>query len=460
MKGRRSSSVVEMRTVRNDADGSAVALSEIELDEAGPGKELGSGRHARVVLGRFRGERVAIKVFLQPLPTALAASVRDALASETPSAAVEPLEATLSAMEGAGALTPRKSRSAGESVLMSQLREVRAFNRLGQHPSLVRLLAWSLGEAGSQRDCLLLALELADGTLLSHGGRCEPVSAALDLATAMRHMHSRGMLHRDIKPGNALVSLVSGRVVLADFGLVRPALSTAQQQLPLSSSAGGADAFASSALASLSDAGTATVLRRSSSYTGNGEVAAAGQPPRLLPRRLTPLGGLANLAGAALGAVPSTPGRVLRRSLTPMSGTLATMAPEVSIASRGVATYSFPADIYSFGRLIACQKHLYWRWRGIPILDEIEAACTASDPSARPTASAVCDALAAALRAEGAEGRGRPCRLPASLLSLPRKVLQTVSYGLAGRSAVLRPAWFVTNGAAVVAEEEEEGPPA
>jgi serine/threonine-protein kinase len=74
-----------------------------------------------------------------------------------------------------------------------------------------------------------LVLEWVDGVdahaLVSRGERLSPAAGAvvaLDLADALAavHAHRNGVLHRDIAPGNVLLSR-DGRALLADFGLAR-----------------------------------------------------------------------------------------------------------------------------------------------------------------------------------------------------------------------------------------------
>jgi PAS domain S-box-containing protein len=53
-------------------------------------------------------------------------------------------------------------------------------------------------------------------------GRLEPsefLSLAIPLTNALRQMHSRGLIHKNIKPGNILVHRASGRVWLTGFGI-------------------------------------------------------------------------------------------------------------------------------------------------------------------------------------------------------------------------------------------------
>lgn len=96
--------------------------------------------------------------------------------------------------------------------------------RTVEHPSVVAGLDHGLDGGGP-----FLVLEWVDGpdahALVSRGERLEPAAAAvvaLDLADGLAavHSHRTGVLHRDVTPGNVLLSR-DGRALLADFGLAR-----------------------------------------------------------------------------------------------------------------------------------------------------------------------------------------------------------------------------------------------
>ncbi len=115
-------------------------------------------------------------------------------------------------------------------------REARLTARL-DHPNIVPVL-----EVGEIEGCPFLSMPLVEGTTLK-GLIAErplsPVEAArimVQVAEALAHAHVRGVIHRDIKPQNILISR-EGRVRVADFGLARDALRPGDLTPPPRSSA-------------------------------------------------------------------------------------------------------------------------------------------------------------------------------------------------------------------------------
>jgi peptide/nickel transport system substrate-binding protein len=85
-------------------------------------------------------------------------------------------------------------------------------------------------EAGEVDGLLYIAMRYVEGTdlraLLRRDGPLEPgraVALVAQLAGALDAAHARGLVHRDVKPSNALVAVESGveHVYLADFGLTK-----------------------------------------------------------------------------------------------------------------------------------------------------------------------------------------------------------------------------------------------
>lgn len=132
-----------------------------------------------------------------------------------------------------------RDRQSGEIVALKLLNgasapELRRFEREAatlrelEHPGIVRYVAHDTGSRP------YLAMEWLEGEDLEHHLARGPLSLedALELvrsvASALGAAHRRGIVHRDVKPGN--IFLVDGdvrRVKLLDFGIARDELATA-----------------------------------------------------------------------------------------------------------------------------------------------------------------------------------------------------------------------------------------
>ena len=99
--------------------------------------------------------------------------------------------------------------------------EIETLRKLN-HPNIVKLFGF-----GEQDTHLFYAMELIDGNSLeeelSRGRRFdwrEVVRIVIEICRALRHAHDRGVIHRDIKPGNLLLAS-NGQIKLSDFGIAR-----------------------------------------------------------------------------------------------------------------------------------------------------------------------------------------------------------------------------------------------
>jgi tRNA A-37 threonylcarbamoyl transferase component Bud32 len=105
------------------------------------------------------------------------------------------------------------------------LREARAQAALSSHPHIAPI--YEVGEADGVP---YLAMELLHGETLARrlrltGGAALPLGEAIrigaEVAAGLAAAHDRGLIHRDVKPGNIWLAAEDGRVRLLDFGLAR-----------------------------------------------------------------------------------------------------------------------------------------------------------------------------------------------------------------------------------------------
>ncbi|HEX3765760.1 MAG TPA: serine/threonine-protein kinase [Kofleriaceae bacterium] len=99
-------------------------------------------------------------------------------------------------------------------------READTARRL-EHPSVIRIL-----DVGSSRGRHYIIMELVRGgslrRLLQRGAvpPAQVLSVLTDVAAALAYAHAQGVVHRDVKPENVLLTR-AGRAKVADFGLAR-----------------------------------------------------------------------------------------------------------------------------------------------------------------------------------------------------------------------------------------------
>lgn len=117
-------------------------------------------------------------------------------------------------------LTPE--RQGKDNSVKRFVREARTFAQI-RHPHIANL--YEFEDSGPIQ---FLALEYIEGTDLEKERRrnrkwsYEEVARLISsVADALDHTHKKGILHRDIKPGNILIERNTNRVVLTDFGLAK-----------------------------------------------------------------------------------------------------------------------------------------------------------------------------------------------------------------------------------------------
>jgi serine/threonine protein kinase len=135
------------------------------------GKDVGVGGHAKIMLGRYNGRRVAVKAM------------------------------------------PRKDPQTQVEIAVS--------SRLQAHPHPHVIVTLPPVPSPDSKH-IFLPMELADQDLLAHtdalGGleECEASLLFLQVARGLRHLHGAGIYHLDVKPENVL--MVGGLAKVSDFG--------------------------------------------------------------------------------------------------------------------------------------------------------------------------------------------------------------------------------------------------
>jgi len=88
------------------------------------------------------------------------------------------------------------------------------------HPNIVKIF-----DFGDEDGLLYLVMQFIDGDtlerILRHRGKLslgEAINITLQVLSALQYAHEKGLVHRDIKPGNVMITK-EGRAYLLDFGI-------------------------------------------------------------------------------------------------------------------------------------------------------------------------------------------------------------------------------------------------
>ncbi len=119
--------------------------------------------------------------------------------------------------------------------LQSFLNEARALAMLGDYPNIV-----SVTDFAETNGTVYLVMSYVDGISLKqylddHNNRIDyrtAIDILLPVLDALREMHSHGLLHRDISPGNIMITR-KGQVKVVDFGAARYAIGEQSKSLSM-----------------------------------------------------------------------------------------------------------------------------------------------------------------------------------------------------------------------------------
>ncbi|MEM9454531.1 MAG: serine/threonine-protein kinase [Myxococcota bacterium] len=137
-------------------------------------------------------------------------------------------------------------RSSSDKQTQWLMREAQAMARLS-HPNVVQVY-----EVGQSRGQAFVAMELVKGQTLrawmqqpSRPTWRQCVEVFIQLGEGLAAAHAQGLVHRDFKPGNAIID-DQGRARVLDFGLARAAADEFQESVESTSVMGSQSALSSS----------------------------------------------------------------------------------------------------------------------------------------------------------------------------------------------------------------------
>ena len=114
-------------------------------------------------------------------------------------------------------LISRNNASANVASLRQLLREFEVLNSLN-HSNIIRAHGICFGDADHAPSILLDLCSCSLNDRISTMSAIEKVTSIYELSLALREVHSRGIIHRDVKPGNILFDSAN-HVKLSDFGI-------------------------------------------------------------------------------------------------------------------------------------------------------------------------------------------------------------------------------------------------
>jgi eukaryotic-like serine/threonine-protein kinase len=231
-------------------------------------------------------------------------------------------------------------------------REARALGQL-VHPNIV-----AVTDSGVDHDAPFLVMELLNGIDLASRVRAGALSSALasryvlEALEGLAFVHERGLVHRDIKPGNIFLEATAAgeRVKLLDFGLARLVTSKPDAAITRLGEVLGTPAYMAPEQVSGEAADARTdvyamglvfyeMLTARRAFTGSNEIAVLHQQmvapvPRLSDPALAPLDAIIQRATQKLPEARFEDAKVMRNALAEVAGAWVTSEVGASRAPR------------------------------------------------------------------------------------------------------------------------------